>query len=271
MTRQASLSALLLYEPLVQQEHDVGEYVIPSSLWLAAVQTEIPSGFKGSVAALAAESDIVVQFVLLLLSAASVISWTIIFTKVYQLWTARKASLRFASVFWGTEDLSSIHTASLELNASPTAVVFQTGYHLLQQEKQKAPPPASADASSSIYQLRLNSIEQLIRRTQQEQESRLERRLLHLATVSSAAPFVGLFGTVWGIMNAFRGLSAAQASSIQAVAPGIAQALIATAVGLAAAIPAVVAYNYFTARVQEFTDAMNNVINRFLLLAQRSL
>src|SRR5262249_20609515 len=145
----------------------------------------------------------------LLLSAASVISWTIIFTKVYQLWTARKASLRFASVFWGTEDLSSIHTASLELNASPTAVVFQTGYHILQQEKQKAPPPASADASSS--QLRLNSIEQLVRRTQQEQESRLERRLLHLATVSSAAPFVGLFGTVWGIMNAFRGLSAAQA------------------------------------------------------------
>lgn len=247
----------------------MGEYAIPSSLWLAAIQTEIPSGVKGSVTALAAESDIVVQFVLLLLGAASVISWTIIFTKVYQLWTARKASLRFASVFWGTEDLSSIHTASLELNASPTAVVFQTGYHLLQQEKQKAPPPASADASSS--QLRLNSIEQLVRRTQQEQESRLERRLLHLATVSSAAPFVGLFGTVWGIMNAFRGLSAAQASSIQAVAPGIAQALIATAVGLAAAIPAVVAYNYFTARVQEFTDAMNNVINRFLLLAQRSL
>lgn len=246
----------------------MGEYVIPSSLWLAAIQTEIPSGVKGSVTALAAESDIVVQFVLLLLSAASVISWTIIFTKVYQLWTARKASLRFASVFWGTEDLSSIHTASLELNASPTAVVFQTGYHLLQQEKQKA-PPASPDASA--YQLRLNSIEQLVRRTQQEQESRLERRLLHLATVSSAAPFVGLFGTVWGIMNAFRGLSAAQASSIQAVAPGIAQALIATAVGLAAAIPAVVAYNYFTARVQEFTDAMNNVINRFLLLAQRSL
>src|SRR5258708_1323284 len=190
MTRQALLSALLLYEPLVQQEHDVGEYVIPSSLWLAAVQTEIPSGLKGSITALAAESDIVVLFVLLLLIAASVISWAIICTKVYQLWTARKASLRFASVFWGTEDLSSIHTASLELHASPTAVVFQTGYHLLQQEKQKAPPPASADANSS-YQLRLNSIEQLVRRTQQEQESRLERRLLHLATVSSAAPFVG--------------------------------------------------------------------------------
>jgi biopolymer transport protein TolQ len=250
----------------------VGGRFILSSLWALTTQAqaEVPIGLKGSVTALAAESDIVVQFVLFLLSAASVISWTIIFAKVYQLWTARKASQRFAAVFWGTEDLSSIHTASLELQASPTAAVFQSGYHLLQQEKQKAMPSNPTDTQISLLQLRLNSIEQVIRRTQQEQESRLERRLLHLATVSSAAPFVGLFGTVWGIMNAFRGLSAAQASSIQAVAPGIAQALIATAVGLAAAIPAVVAYNYFTARVQEFVEAMDNVINRFLLLAQRS-
>lgn len=248
----------------------MGERLILSSLWALTAQAEVPTGLKGSVTALAVESDIVVQFVLFLLSAASVISWTIIFAKIYQLWTARKASQRFAAVFWGTEDLSSINTASLELQASPTAMVFQSGYRLLQQEKQKTLTSTPTDTPASLLQLRLTNIEQVIRLTQQEQESRLERRLLHLATVSSAAPFVGLFGTVWGIMNAFRGLSAAQASSIQAVAPGIAQALIATAVGLAAAIPAVVAYNYFTARVQEFVDAMDNVINRFLLLAQRS-
>jgi biopolymer transport protein TolQ len=265
------LSALLLSESSLQQEHDVGEHLIPSFFWAIAAQTELPTGLQGSVTALAAESDIVVQIVLFLLGSASLVSWGIILTKVYQLWTARKASQRFASIFWGTEDLSSIHTASLELQDSPTAVVFQSGYQLLQQEKQRAAPPASStEANASLRQLRLNGIEQVVRRTQQEQESRLERRLLHLATVSSAAPFVGLFGTVWGIMNAFRGLSSAQASSIQAVAPGIAQALIATAVGLAAAIPAVVAYNYFNARVQEFAEAMDNVINRFLLLAQRS-
>lgn len=244
---------------------------LPSSFGLLAVQTGIPSSLSSSVAALAAESDLVVQGVLLLLIVSSILSWTIIFAKVYQLWAARKASQRFTSVFWGTEDLSSIHTAALEMSASPTAVVFQTGYNALQREARKTTPPGSADASASAQQLSLGSIEQVVRRTQQEQEARLERRLLHLATVSSAAPFVGLFGTVWGIMNAFRGLSAAQASSIQAVAPGIAQALIATAVGLAAAIPAVVAYNYFTARVQEFVDAMDSVVKRFLLLAQRSL
>jgi biopolymer transport protein TolQ len=242
-----------------------------SSFGLLAVQTGIPSSLSSSVAGLAAESDIVVQGVLLLLIVSSILSWTIIFAKVYQLWAARKASQRFTSVFWGTEDLSSIHTAALEMGASPTAVVFQTGYNALQREARKATPAGSADASAPSQQLSLGSIEQVVRRTQQEQEAKLERRLLHLATVSSAAPFVGLFGTVWGIMNAFRGLSAAQASSIQAVAPGIAQALIATAVGLAAAIPAVVAYNYFTARVQEFVDAMDSVVKRFLLLAQRSL
>lgn len=244
-------------------------HFLPLSSWSMAVQTEIPGSLTGSVFALAANSDIVVKFVLFLLLASSIISWTIIFTKVYQLQTARKASSRFASLFWDTEDLSSIHTASLGLRTCPTAAIFRTGYQALQKESRKTavandPPVASA-------QLSLSTIEQTIRRTQQEQEELLGRRLLHLATISSAAPFVGLFGTVWGIMNAFRGLSSAQVSSIQAVAPGIAEALIATAVGLAAAIPAVVAYNYFASRVQEFADAMENVTTRFLLLAQRHL
>jgi biopolymer transport protein TolQ len=247
----------------------VGATFIPYSFWLAAVQTEIPSSLGGSITALASDSDLVVRGVLLLLVVSSVVSWTIIFAKAYQFWSARKSLHRFTTVFWGTDDLSSIHTASLEMGASPMTAVFQSGYHALQRETQKSASASSAGAAASSPPLGLGSIEQSIRRTQQEQESRLERRLLHLATVSSAAPFVGLFGTVWGIMNAFRGLSAAQASTIQAVAPGIAQALIATAVGLAAAIPAVVAYNYFTARVQEFADAMDSVVNRFLLLAQR--
>ena len=142
---------------------------------------------------------------------------------------------------------------------------------MLQRETKKRPHAPSTESASVFPQISLSTIEQVVRRTQQEQEARLERRLLHLATVSSAAPFVGLFGTVWGIMNVFRGLSIAQASSIQAVAPGIAEALVATAIGLAAAIPAVVAYNYFTARVQEFVEAMDSVISRFLLLAQRDL
>jgi biopolymer transport protein TolQ len=234
------------------------------------VQSGVPSNLSGSVFGLATESDVVVQGVLLLLVASSIFSWTIILAKVFQLWSARKASQRFTALFWETDDLSSVYTASLPLTASPTAAVFHTGYQALQRETQQAKRAGAQAQTEPLPQLTLGNIEQVVRRTQQEQEERLERRLLHLATISSAAPFVGLFGTVWGIMNAFHGLSTAQASSIQAVAPGIAQALIATAVGLAAAIPAVVAYNYFSARVQDFAEAMDSVVNRFLILAQRT-
>jgi biopolymer transport protein TolQ len=216
-------------------------------------------------------SDVVGQGVLLVLVFASILSWTIIFAKVYQLWIARKASQKFSEIFWQTDDLVSIYSASLPLQISPAATVFHSGYQVLQQETQQEKKTVSIAPSASSLQLSLGNLEQAMRHTQQEQETRLERRLLHLATISSAAPFVGLFGTVWGIMRAFRGLSTAQTSSIQAVAPGIAEALIATAVGLAAAIPAVVAYNYFTARVQHLTDGIDTVIIRFLLLAQRAL
>ena len=243
-------------------------YPVPSVL-LLPIQDMIPGLVSGSVTRLAAESDFVVQGVLFLLIAASVFSWTIILEKMYQLWTARKAAQQFTSLLWETDDLGAIYTASLPLSASTTLVVFHSGYQAFQREAQKVQELGALPPAGESAQWRLATLEQVVRRTQQEQESRLERRLLHLATISSAAPFVGLFGTVWGIMNAFRGLSAAHASSIQAVAPGIAQALIATAVGLAAAIPAVVAYNYFTARVQSFTEAMDSVVNRFLLLAQR--
>jgi len=241
------------------------------SLWLAAMQANLSTNLPDSLVGMAVVSDVVVQGVLLLLISASIVSWTIIFAKTYQFWTAGKASQQFSDLLWESNDLASIYSASLSLRTSPTAVVFHTGYQALQQETQQVKKTGSTVASASSPQLSLSHLEQAVRRAQQEQEARLERRLLHLATISSAAPFVGLFGTVWGIMNAFRGLSTAQASSIQAVAPGIAEALIATAVGLAAAIPAVVAYNYFTARVQGFTEAIETVIARFLLLAQRAL
>jgi biopolymer transport protein TolQ len=246
------------------------EMSLISSAGLSRIQATMPSLDPGSMTGLAMESDLVVQGVLLLLIAASVFSWTIILAKMYQLWTARKASERFASLLWETDDLGSIYRASLPLSASPTATVFHSGYHAFQREAQKVKESDGISPTGESSQWRLDNLEQVVRRTQQEQEARLERRLLHLATISSAAPFIGLFGTVWGIMNAFRGLSTTQASSIQAVAPGIAQALIATAIGLAAAIPAVVAYNYFTARVQSFAEAMDGVVNRFLSLAQRS-
>jgi biopolymer transport protein TolQ len=115
----------------------------------------------------------------------------------------------------------------------------------------------------------IENIERAMRRAMRLQTTRLERALIFLATTASTAPFVGLFGTVWGIMDAFRGLAVTKTSSIQAVAPGIAEALIATAVGLSAAIPAVMAYNYFSRQIRVLAADMENFVAEFLNIAER--
>jgi biopolymer transport protein TolQ len=117
----------------------------------------------------------------------------------------------------------------------------------------------------------LSSVSAALRRAEIAEAARLEKGITFLATVASAAPFIGLFGTVWGIMTAFHGLSQAKSSTIQAVAPGISEALVATAVGLAAAIPAAVAYNYFAVAIKQFRSGMNAFSSDFLLLARRSM
>jgi biopolymer transport protein TolQ len=115
----------------------------------------------------------------------------------------------------------------------------------------------------------IENVDRAMRRASREQITRLERALTFLATTGSTAPFIGLFGTVWGIMNAFIGLSRTGASTIQAVAPGIAEALIATALGLAAAIPSVMAYNYFSRQVRVLSSEMENFSAEFLNIAER--
>jgi biopolymer transport protein TolQ len=135
------------------------------------------------------------------------------------------------------------------MKESPVAQVFHAGYQermrITRARKQTATGEGEFSEEGGV-----NNVERAMRRAMREQVTHLERALTFLATTASTAPFIGLFGTVWGIMNAFRGLSVTQSSSIQAVAPGIAEALIATAVGLSAAIPAVMAYNYFSRQVK---------------------
>jgi len=114
-------------------------------------------------------------------------------------------------------------------------------------------------------------VERALRRAELEESHRLEKGVTFLASVASAAPFIGLFGTVWGIMNAFHGLSSAKGTTIQAVAPGISEALVATAVGLAAAIPAAVAYNYFSASIKKFRQNMDSFAEEFLNIARKYL
>ena len=215
-------------------------------------------------------SGLVVQAVLYILILFSIFSWGVIIYKARQVRTARRQSARFVELFWDTKNLTSIHTASQELKESPVAQVFRAGYQeLVRFTRAKRQAEAAEDGADSTELSGLASVERAMKRAKNQELTRLEKALTFLATTASATPFIGLFGTVWGIMNAFLGLSATQSSSIQAVAPGIAEALIATATGLVAAIPAVVAYNHFSRQIRVLAAEMENFSAEFLNIAER--
>jgi biopolymer transport protein TolQ len=211
----------------------------------------------------------VVQAVLYVLIFFSVFSWGIIFYKLRQVRVARRQSQHFTEIFWDTKNLTTIHSSSQELKQSPVAQVFRAGYQeLLRLTRAKRQSnPGEGDLDTELGGI--DNIERAMKRAMNQEITRLERALTFLATTASATPFIGLFGTVWGIMTAFRGLSVTQSSSIQAVAPGIAEALIATATGLVAAIPAVVAYNHFARQIRVLSADMENFCSEFLNIAER--
>ena len=215
-------------------------------------------------------AGLVVQFVLYILILFSVFSWGIIFYKLRQIRVARRQSKRFIDIFWDTKNLTTIHNASQELKQSPVAQVFRAGYQELvrmtRAKRQSNPGEGPLDSTELVG---IDNVERAMKRATNQEITRLERALTFLATTASATPFIGLFGTVWGIMTAFRGLSVTQSSSIQAVAPGIAEALIATATGLVAAIPAVVAYNHFARQIRVLSADMENFSSEFLNIAER--
>jgi biopolymer transport protein TolQ len=211
----------------------------------------------------------VVQFVLLLLLGFSIGSLGIILYKFRQLRAARRESERFLEIFWEAKNLAAIHGASAELKQSPVAHVFRSGYQELQRLTRAKKSGTWGDNAESTDLGGIENVERAMRRATNQEITRLERATTFLATTASTSPFVGLFGTVWGVMTAFRGLAATQTSSIQAVAPGIAEALVATAVGLAAAIPAVVAFNHFAREIRVLTVDMENFSAEFLNIADR--
>jgi biopolymer transport protein TolQ len=228
-------------------------------------------GQQQSLLTIVLSASPVVQFVLLLLLAFSVGSLGVILFKFRQLGVARRQSERFLEIFWEAKNLAAINNASLELKQSPVAHVFRSGYQELQRltRSKKSGTGTWDDKTESTELGGIENVERAMRRATTQEVTRLEKALTFLATTASTAPFVGLFGTVWGVMTAFRGLTTAQTSSIQAVAPGIAEALVATAVGLAAAIPAVVAFNHFAREIRVLTADMENFSAEFLNIAER--
>src|SRR5205823_10809216 len=188
----------------------------------------------GEIVNLVSESGPVAKAVLLILLLFSILSWSIILSKWTSLRRARTQSGRFLRAFRKAQKLQDVMAVSEQFKPSPLVPVFENGY----DEFRKAG--------------KLTAVQRATQIASSEQLTRLERRLPWLATTGAVTPFIGLFGTVWGIIDAFQGLGTAGAATLRAVAPGISEALITTAAGLAAAIPAVMAYNAFSHQVREF-------------------
>lgn len=205
-------------------------------------------------------AHVVVQAVMVGLLLASVFCWAIVFEKFFAFRRARREADAFEAMFWSGQSLEELYAAlSREQNISMAALFVAA------MREWKRSVEGSVRALGGI-QLR---VEKVMDVTISREMERLERRLLFLATVGSTAPFVGLFGTVWGIMNSFQSIAASKNTSLAVVAPGIAEALFATAIGLVAAIPAVIFYNKFSAdsarmsqRLESFADEFAAIVSR---------
>ena len=204
-----------------------------------------------------------VKFVLLLLFFFSLTSWTIIFMKLRLLKKFKDENERFLELFSSSREISKVYLQSKIFNFSPLAKIFRTGYAEFNRSKMFQGNPDEDKGFQSQQQI-VDYVHRAAKKTLFAQSSRLERGLTFLATTGNASPFIGLFGTVWGIMTSFRAIGMKGSASLAVVAPGIAEALIATAAGLAAAIPAVVAFNYFTRRIRTSQMEMGNFISDFV-------
>ena len=217
-----------------------------------------------SILSLIANASILVKGVMLLLAGVSFMSWYWIFRKGFAIRDARARTDQFERDFWSGGDLNALFQSAVNDRHSAGALerIFEAGY----REFTKLRGQKSLDPASIV-----DGSRRAMRATYQREMDHLEAHLAFLASVGSVSPYVGLFGTVWGIMNAFRGLANVSSATLAHVAPGIAEALVATAIGLFAAIPAVVAYNRFAhdidriaIRFESFTEEFSNILQRQL-------
>jgi len=205
--------------------------------------------------------DVVVKLVLLILVFFSVFSWAIIFFKRKTIKSASAQSKKFIKIFRRSNDLSEVSKASKIYKLSPLASLFQAGYKELAYLSKASKGNLTADG--------LESINRAMAKTSNQEIAKLENMMSFLATTGSVTPFIGLFGTVWGIMDAFLNIEVQRSASLVTVAPGIAEALIATALGLFAAIPAVIAYNYYLNRIKGIITEIEDFSLEFLGIAER--
>jgi biopolymer transport protein TolQ len=211
----------------------------------------------------------VVKGVLGLLVLMSVASWFVIGSKTLYLANAASRSTRFQDNFWKTGRLDEIWRISESSPPSPVGEVFRAGYTELAKLQKRRQEQENVDNASEALMGDIESIQRALDRARTTAITEMESRVPLLGTTASAAPFIGLFGTVWGIMNSFRNIGAKGAANLATVAPGIAEALVATAIGLMAAIPAVMAYNFFSRRIRVITSEMETFSSDFLNIVRR--
>ena len=228
----------------------------------------VETAFGSDILHMIINAGLVVKFVLLILFLLSIISWTIIFMKWRLLRKARQETALFLDLFWGSGEFNKVHKECQDLIFSPVIHLFRSGYAELKKMSKISGLPTSMDSNTAIKPL-FDGVERSLKKTAIDQGNRLEKALSFLATTGNTAPFIGLFGTVWGIMESFRGIGLKGSASLAVVAPGISEALIATAAGLVAAIPAVIAFNYFSQRVMVIRSEMDTFASDFLSLVER--
>lgn len=215
-----------------------------------------------SIVNLVKEASFVVQIVMFILLSASVISWTFIFAKRKEFNQATYITDEFEKEFWSGVELTELYKRMIRAGFEPEGIekIFLSGYKEFSRMSQKEGVSPEIRVESAQRAMRIELMREL---------EKLDERLPFLATVGSTSPYVGLFGTVWGIMNSFRSLGNVKQATLANVAPGIAEALIATAIGLFAAIPAVIAYNRFSTRLDRLSGRYELFVDEFVVLLQR--
>ena len=230
------------------------------------------TGSDISMTSLLLEATLVVKLVLVILGIMSLTCWRIIYVKYRELKKAKEHTQSFLKDFWGTQQIHDVYSRSKEYEMSPVAQSFKKAYEeLLKVKEVRARKNKQADLKAYNHQSDIDNIYRSLKREQGVQMQSLGDHVSLLATVASAAPFVGLFGTVWGIMDAFLKIAQKGDATLTTVAPPIAEALIATAIGLVAAIPAVIGYNAFFNQLKELDLDVDTFSNDFLNIIKRHL
>jgi biopolymer transport protein TolQ len=210
------------------------------------------------------------QLVLVILAVFSIVSWAIMVERYRAISRGESESAGFMERFQSSQGMGELIDQAESLSHSPAAAIFRAGIRQITllsgsstPGKQEGAPPVASRVKNPIAIL-----ERALMRASNEEQARLERLLPFLATTAAACPFIGLFGTVWGIMNSFQAIGGMGSANLAVVAPGISEALVATAAGLGAAIPAVVGYNYFVNRIRAIGTRLDNFVSDFLIRAE---